>query len=165
MNDPTAELFADLPGCTPMSDDAIAVITKNSFVSGDPTGARLRVAWFVRTEGLGTAGRAWFRPAAQGPPRHAHGGAMAALLDEVMGFACWLRGHRVLAKSITIEFRRPLPLETIVTFDGSVDRVDGNRVMSRGQLLLPSGVVCAEGTGVFVVLSAERMSRMVGPAR
>src|SRR5579859_3317215 len=32
----------------------------------------------------------------QGPPGHAHGGAIAAVLDEVMGAAVWRAGHPVL---------------------------------------------------------------------
>ena len=86
---------------------------------------------------------------------------MAALLDEVMGFACWLKGHRVLAKKIEISFLRSLPLDTVVTFEGAIVAVDGRSITSAGRLVLQNGDVCAEGRGIFVEVSVERLSRML----
>lgn len=155
-------LFEQSPGWSSIDDDAIHAITKNSFVSGDASSSRIRAAYFFRDVDHAVVGRAWFGPGAEGPPRHAHGGSMAALLDEVMGFACWLKGHRVLAKKIEISFLRSLPLGTVVGFEGAIVGVDGRAVTSAGKLVLPSGEVCAEGRGVFVEVSAERLSRMLG---
>lgn len=159
MND---ALFHKEAGWSSIDDDAIRSITKNSFVSGDLTSNRIRAAYFFRDADSAVVGRAWFGPGAEGPPRHAHGGSMAALLDEVMGFACWLKGHRVLAKKIEIGFLRSLPLDTVVTFEGAVVGVDGKAITAVGKLVLPNGTVCAEGRGVFVEVSTERLSKMLG---
>lgn len=155
------DLFAKDVGWSSINDDAIHLITKNSFVSGDAQSTRIRAAYFFRDVDSAVVGRAWFGPGAEGPPRHAHGGSMAALLDEVMGFACWLKGHRVLAKKIEISFLRSLPLDTVVTFEGAIVAVDGRSITSAGKLVLPNGDVCAEGRGVFVEVSVERLSRML----
>lgn len=148
-------------GWAAIDDDAIHAITRNSFVSGDKQSPRIRAAYFFRAVDHAVVGRAWFGPGAEGPPKHAHGGSMAALLDEVMGFACWLKGHRVLAKKIEISFLRSLPLDTVVTFEGAIVAVDGKSITSAGKLVLPNGVVCAEGKGVFVEVSHERLSKML----
>ena len=86
---------------------------------------------------------------------------MAALLDEIMGFSCWLKGHPVLAKKIEIRFRRSLPLHTVVELEGLVVGVDGKNVTTRGLLRLPGGELCAEGSGLFVEVPAERLARML----
>lgn len=158
------DLFAVTPGWSPIVDEALRSITRTSFVSGDPTSDRIRVAWFVRDVDEAIVGRAFFGPGAEGPPRHAHGGAMAALLDEVMGFACWVRGHRVLAKSITVDFKRSLPLlphGTVVTFEGTIESIAQKTVTSTGRLVMQNGEVCAEGRGVYVEVSASRLAKML----
>lgn len=149
------------PGWVAVDDDAIRAITARSFVSGDPDSDRIRASYFCRQSDLAVVGRAWFGPGAEGPPRHAHGGSMAALLDEVMGFACWVRGHQVLAKKIEVGFVRSLPLDTVVTFEGAIVDVDGKNVTAQGTLCLPSGLVCAEGKGLFVAVSAARLTKML----
>ncbi|MDP2345413.1 MAG: PaaI family thioesterase [Deltaproteobacteria bacterium] len=161
VDDVNAQLRAPVEGWNNVDDDGIRRITQNSFVSGDAQSSRIRVAYFARESDLAVVGRAWFGPGAEGPPRHAHGGSMAALLDEVMGFSCWMRGQRVLAKKIEISFLRSLPLNTVVTFEGAIDVIDGKNVTTRGFLRLPSGVVCAEGTGLFVEIPAARLARMI----
>ncbi len=152
-------LRAPLPGWTPLPDFSELAAT-HSFVSGDPSGERLRVALFRRDDDGAVVGRAWFGPQAEGPPGHAHGGAMAALLDEAMGLCCWVAGHRVLAKELTVGFRRPLPLRTVVTLECAVVGIDGRAVATTGRLLLPAGDVVAEGRGTFATLPAERLARL-----
>ena len=58
---------------------------QRSFVSGKPQSGLLRVHYFERQGDDAIVGRAWFGPGAAGPPGHAHGGSIAAVLDEAMG--------------------------------------------------------------------------------
>jgi acyl-coenzyme A thioesterase PaaI-like protein len=137
-----------------------------SFVSGDPQGQRLRVAYFLRSVDNTFVGKAWYGPEAEGPPGHAHGGSTAALLDEAMGSACWAKGHRVLAAHIEIDFRRPIPLGSVVTFETTVPEVDSARtarVLPSARLWL-GDVLCASSTGIFVHLDPERMARLLNRA-
>jgi len=152
-------LRAPAPGWTALPDFSELAAT-HSFVSGDPGGDRLRVALFRRDDDGAVVGRAWFGPHAEGPPGYVHGGAMAALLDEAMGLCCWVAGHRVLAKELTVGFRRPLPLLTTVTLECPITAVDGRAVTTSGRLLLPGGEVAAEARGTFATLPAERLARL-----
>ncbi len=153
------ELRVPAPGWTPLPPLGELAAT-HSFVSGDPAGERLRVALFRRDDDGAVVGRAWFGPHAEGPPGHAHGGAMAALLDEAMGLCCWVAGHRVLAKALTVGFRRPLPLQTVVTIECTIVTAADRTLSTTGRLLLPSGDIAAAAEGTFAVLPAEKLARL-----
>ena len=127
-----------------------------SFVAGD-SGDRLQVAYFVRDADSAMVGRAWFGPLAEGPPGHAHGGAIAAVLDDVMGSSAWLAGHRAVAAKIEVDFKRPVPLGNTTTFLGLVLRAEGKRVHVRGELLLPDGTLAAASTGLFIVIDVQKL--------
>ena len=135
-----------------------------SYVSGEPDGRRLRVRYFRRASDGALTARAWFGSGSQGPPGHAHGGASAALLDEAMGFCCWLAGHRVVAAHIEIDFRRMVPLGTVTTLEAAVEHVEGRKVRPRARLLLPDGAVAAESTGIFLELAADQLELLAGQA-
>ena len=103
------------------------------FVSGEPGGDRYRVAYYRNGNGCLRA-RIWFGPATEGPPGSAHGGAMAAVLDEVLGLAAWTAGYAIVVGNLNISFRNPLPLGTIVTVETKVVSVQGRKVMVHGKI-------------------------------
>ncbi|MGE3273807.1 MAG: PaaI family thioesterase [Vicinamibacterales bacterium] len=131
-----------------------------SFVSSDPGGDRLRVAYFRIPDEDRLLARAWFGPGAEGPPRAAHGGSVAAILDEAMGGVCWMNGHHVVAARIGITFLHMVPLGTDATVEAWLDLVDGRKVTARARLLDDAGTVLAEGDGLFIVLPPGRFAEM-----
>lgn len=133
---------------------------RGSFVTGDPGADRLRVAYFRRSSDDHLVGRAWFGAGAVGPPGHAHGGSIAAVLDEAMGAAAWLAGFVVVAVNLNVDFRNMLPLGTDAVFDAWVESVDGRKVTCRGRLFGDGGDF-AEATGLFVTLPEERFRDML----
>lgn len=139
----------------------VSVGTGRSFVSGEPDGDRLRVRYFRRERDGALVGKIWFGPGAEGPPAHAHGGSMAAVLDEAMGAAAWMAGHQVLAAKLTVEFRRMLPLENEAMLEAWVERVEGRKVVTRGRLSDSAGEPYAEAEGLFIVVAAERFGDLV----
>lgn len=155
-----AQLEAAQDGWVPV-EPLESVGTGRSFVSGEPNGDRLRVRYFRRDRDGALVGNIWFGPGAEGPPGHAHGGSMAAVLDEAMGAGAWMAGYTVLAAKLTTEFRRMLPLNTEVLLEAWVDQVDGRKVRTRGRLFGPGGELYAEGEALFIVLDPERFGPMV----
>ncbi|MBW8876651.1 MAG: PaaI family thioesterase [Acidobacteria bacterium] len=135
-----------------------------SFVSGDPQGDRLRVCYFWRGGERPLVGRAWFGPGAEGPPGYAHGGSMAAVLDEAMGAAAWTAGHKVVAVQLDTSFRRMLPLGTDALLEAWVEGVEGRKVRTAGRLVGEAGEVFAEAKALFVTLDAERFGGMLEKA-
>lgn len=141
-----------------------AFLMRPNFVFGHPEAAnRLQVRYYRRDEDGALVGKAWYGPQSEGPPGHAHGGSMAALLDDLMGTSAWIKGMMVVAANIKIDFRNRLPLGSIVKFDASVNRVDGRKVFTRGAITDLSGKPYAEGEGLFIALKPEQFRNFSAP--
>jgi acyl-coenzyme A thioesterase PaaI-like protein len=130
-----------------------------SFVSTGPTGGRLRVAYFRAPADDRLVGRAWFGPETEGPPGHAHGGSIAAVLDETLGAVAWAAGHPVVVASLNVDFRQMLPLGTDATFETWIDHIEGRKVHTRGRLVAPGDLLIAEGRALCIVLGDEHMEK------
>ncbi len=113
------------------------------FVSGEPEGERFRVAYYKDRDGALVA-RVWFGPETEGPPGHAHGGAMAAVLDEVLGLAAWAAGHPIVVGNLNIHFRQLLPLLTVMQVESEIVKVEGRKVLVRGRIVDAAKTVYAE---------------------
>jgi acyl-coenzyme A thioesterase PaaI-like protein len=136
----------------------IDAFPQRSFVSGDSDGQRLRIRYYERDGAL--LARVWFGPDAEGPPGHAHGGALAAVLDEAMGYTAWLAGHPVVAARLTTDFRRMLPLGTVCTIEPEVERVEGRKVHVAARIVGPDGTVYAEASAIFVGLGPDALDAL-----
>jgi acyl-coenzyme A thioesterase PaaI-like protein len=90
-------------------------------------------------------------PIMEGPRGYAHGGALAALLDEAMGAASWLAGYQCLTVHLEYDFRRPVPLGTAFTVRAWVERGEARKVFARGEAILPDGAVAVESSGIFAL--------------
>lgn len=142
--------LAGEPGWTPC--DAPALVGDSlRFVSGDPTGKRFRVRYYRNGENALVA-RVWFGPETEGPPDHAHGGSIAAVLDEVLGLAAWAAGYAIVVGRLNIHFQKLLPLRTVVQVDSSIVSVEGRKVMVHGRIHGPGGVVYAEADCLCITL-------------
>lgn len=128
---------------------------ERNFVSGEPEGQRLRVRFWVRDGDAAFVGKVWFGPQAEGPPLCAHGGSIAAVLDDAMGRGVWVAGHMVLAGRISVEFRSRVPLGAVHLVEAVVERAEGRKVHSRGRLLDASGRELASSEGLFVRIDAS----------
>jgi acyl-coenzyme A thioesterase PaaI-like protein len=114
--------------------DAPALVGESlRFVSGDPEGNRFRVRYYRDREQQLQA-RIWFGPETEGPPGHAHGGSMAAVLDEVLGLAAWAAGHQIVVGNLNVSFRNLLPLQKVVTVASRVVSAKGRKVMVHGRI-------------------------------
>lgn len=87
----------------------------------------------------------------QGPPAHAHGGSLAAVLDEAMGAAVWLAGHSVVAANLNLDYRKPVPLGHPVTLKAWSGAKGNRSIKAHAELYLADGSVAVEAKGVFVI--------------
>jgi acyl-coenzyme A thioesterase PaaI-like protein len=155
----TAPDLSPPPGCTPFALPHLKFASESAqFLGSTPEDGRVTVRYFKAPEG-GLLGRVWFGPRAEGPPGHAHGGAIAAVLDEVMGGAAWLAGHPVMTASMSVHYRRAVPLGRVYTLRGHVKEVDGRKVHLVGELC-DDDTVYDTSTGVFIVLSKNPFKDM-----
>ena len=86
----------------------------------------------------------------QGPPGHAHGGASAAVIDEVMGAAVWRSGLKVVLANMNLNYHRPVPLDTPLRAEGWLERTEGRKAYAFGHLLLPDGKTAVSGSGLYI---------------
>ncbi len=133
---------------------------RRSFISGEPTGDRLRLAYFRRPGDPILYAKAWFGPGAEGPPDIAHGGAIFGVLDEVMGGCCWLSGLHVVAARLCTDFKHVVPLGLDTTCEGWIEEVNGRKVTARARMYDDAGAVLAESDGLFIVLEAAQFAEM-----
>jgi acyl-coenzyme A thioesterase PaaI-like protein len=140
-------------GWTPF--DAPALVGESlRFVSGDPTGKRFRVRYYRNSEGALVA-RIWFGPETEGPPGNAHGGSIAAVLDEVLGLAAWAAGHAIVVGKLNIHFQKLLPLRTVVQVDSTIVSAEGRKIMVHGRIFGPGGVVYAEADCLCITIAGR----------
>jgi len=151
--------FEPLPGWTPLTG-VLPTGAGAKFVSRDESGERLRVRYFRRDADGALVGKVWFGPLTEGPPGHAHGGAMAAVLDESMGFGAWISGHAVVAAKITVEFKQLLPLGSEVLLEAWVDSAAGKKVHMRAHLLAPDGKPYSRSEGLFIILGTQKFGEL-----
>lgn len=122
------------------------------FVCGDENPAGMRLAWHERDGGV--VSEFSLGIAYQGPPRHVHGGATAAVLDEGMGKAVWLSGMQVVLATMTVDYRKPVTLGTPLRVECVVERVEGRKAYAAGRVVLPDGTVAVEATGLYLHVPA-----------
>ncbi len=106
-------------------------------------------------DGVRVHGRAVFGAAYEGPPGCVHGGLVAAAFDEVLGFANSLSGHPGMTGTLTIRYRHPTPLRTELVFEARLDRVQGRKIFTSGELHA-GDVRCAEAEGIFIKVEREK---------
>lgn len=122
------------------------------FVSGDQTGNRFRMSYF-REDGQDLVARVWFGPVTEGPPDHAHGGSIAAVLDEVLGLAAWAAGHPIVVGNLNISFRQLLPIQTVVQVNTRLVSVSGRKIMVHGEICSLDGVVYAAAEALCIKIT------------
>ena len=138
--------------------DAPALVGETlRFVSGDRTGNRFRMSYF-RDQEQNLVARVWFGPVTEGPPDHAHGGSIAAVLDEVLGLAAWADGHKVVVGNLNVNFRQLLPIQTVVQVNTKIVSVQGRKIMVHGEVCSLDGTIYAAGECLCITLTEDQIT-------
>lgn len=117
----------------------------------------VNVKYFL-TDGGALYAKVHFGERSMGPPGHAHGGAMATVLDEAMGVACWFRMMPVVTMSLNIRYIRMLPLGTEAHLETTVKRGEDRNVHVLGRLFHPeTGVDFTVAKGVYREVDIKKM--------
>src|SRR5574341_947368 len=82
----------------------------------------------------------------QGYPGVAHGGIVAAILDEAVGRVAMIGDHNhfLMTVKMEIKYRQPVPVETPLVILGKKVRIRGRLGQATGEIRLPDGRVAAE---------------------
>jgi len=117
----------------------------------------MKVKYFL-TESGNIYAKVHFGERSMGPPGHAHGGAMAAVLDEAMGVACWFKMLPVVTMSLNLQFIRMLPLGTEAHLETTVEESEERDVHVLGRLFDPeNGFDFTVAKGVYRKVDISKM--------
>jgi acyl-coenzyme A thioesterase PaaI-like protein len=131
----------------------------NSPVAG--LGNPLAPPLHMRVEGDTIVADVVWGAAYEGPPGCCHGGHVAAAFDDVLGLAQDLSGQSGMTGTLTVRYRRPTPLHQQNRFVARIDRVEGRKIFTTGELYDPDGNVLAEGEAVFIAIDFGKMRELV----
>ena len=100
------------------------------------------------------AGRVNFSKAFEGAPGHVHGGYVAAVFDELLGFTQGFSGEPGMTGTLTLMYRNPTPLLTDLRLEATYDGMEGRKIFTSGKMFAGERL-CVEATGIFIALKDE----------
>ncbi|XP_061041988.1 acyl-coenzyme A thioesterase THEM4 isoform X2 [Eubalaena glacialis] len=67
-------------------------------------------------------------PYLQGVPGFLHGGAIATMIDATVGMCAAIPGGIVMTANLNINFKRPIPLCSVVVINSQLDKIEGRKL-------------------------------------
>jgi acyl-coenzyme A thioesterase PaaI-like protein len=124
----------------PMDDRAVAG-------PANPTA----VEFASRREGDDAVADVEFGPAFEGAPGRVHGGMVAAVFDDLVGFVLAVVGEPGFTGRLAVEYRAPVPTETMIEFRARLRERDGRKLHVDAEARLANKVLAtAEATMILV---------------
>lgn len=122
-------------------------------VSGraNPMGIAIR----VHREGGDAVARVALGAAFEGAPGRAHGGIVAAVFDDTMGFVLSMERTPAFTGRLTVTYRAPTPVEEELEFRARLRERSGRKLVVDGEALWRGDRV-AEAEGLFIAIPPER---------
>lgn len=93
----------------------------------------------------------------QGAPGLAHGGLVATVMDETLGFVLWMLGAPGVTAKLEVAYRKPVPIHRTVATHAVCTGVAGRKVYGYADMHLDEidGPLVAEASGLFVTVGEE----------
>ncbi len=88
----------------------------------------------------------------------AHGGIIAVVLDEAMGKLSKLNEERAVTAELSIEYRKPVPVDQEIAVEGWQIEEQGRNRFRAAEIRDTQGHVLASGKGRFVVVDAKHFA-------
>lgn len=96
----------------------------------------------------------------QGYPGRLHGGVVATMIDEAMGWAVYHAAKWAATARLTVRFRKPVPLDRPLRVESWVEHDRDRLIELRAEVRDRAGVLLAEGEGSFMKLDARQAREM-----
>lgn len=126
----------------------------------NPIGMKLR---FFRTDDDQVVAR--FTPTGYhvGLGKLLHGGLMAGLFDEIMGWTAHQLGAGVgVTSHLEVDYLAPAEVDREIELRCRIAERKGRRINLTARLTGADGKVCAKATGVYVMMDKDRFNKLVG---
>jgi len=112
----------------------------------------------MHPDGERMVGRVRFDEDREGAPGFVHGGAVATVLDEVLGTVPLLLGRPAVTANLNIDFRAPVLIGAEVEATAWLVRAEGRKFFVAGELR-EGETLLAEATGLFLEMPPEHYAR------
>jgi uncharacterized protein (TIGR00369 family) len=118
----------------------------------------------LQAEIYATAGRAWTEltlgPDFVGWADKAHGGILATLLDEIMGWALFEHDCWGVTAELTVRFLRPVDTSQRLRIEGEVVEATRRLYQTRGRIIGPDGAIMATAHARYVAAPEARKAEL-----
>jgi len=122
-------------------------------VSGDANPMGLDVQFF--REGDEAVSRVVLGAAFEGAPNRAHGGVVAAVFDDLMGFVLTIHESPAYTAELTVRYRRPTPVGEEIEFRARLVDRNGRRLHIDAEATDATATKIATATGLFITIPRE----------
>lgn len=92
-------------------------------------------------------------PAFEGAPGRAHGGVVAALIDELMGLALTMADTLAFTGNLSVTYRSPTPIGVVLEGRARLGPRSGRKITITAELF-DGATLLAEGQGLFIGVEA-----------
>ena len=106
----------------------------------------------VRQDGDEVVAEHVFEDRHSGAPGIAHGGAVATVVDDVLGFLLYVVRAPGVTRRLEVDYLKPVLTGVPYVVRGRVDRRDGRKIWVSCECTGPDGVVAFRSVGLFVVV-------------
>ena len=129
----------------------------NCFGCGPRNQAGLHLRGHSTEDGVG--GRFRLEMKHEGGPGIAHGGVVAAVLDDLFGFLLYRLGFPMVTARLEVDYRHPITLDVDYDADARIFSREGRKVWCTGELRDAQGMVVAEARSLFLRVGPEHFQR------
>uniref|UniRef100_A0A2K6GU60 Acyl-coenzyme A thioesterase THEM4 n=1 Tax=Propithecus coquereli TaxID=379532 RepID=A0A2K6GU60_PROCO len=89
--------------------------------------------------------------------RFLHGGAIATMIDNTVGASAMIAGGTVMTANLNINFRRPIPICSVVVINSQLDKVEGRKFfVSANVQSVDEKTLYSEATSLFIKLDPDK---------
>jgi uncharacterized protein (TIGR00369 family) len=126
--------------------------TNRCFGCGGANEAGMKQPFELDVDAHRTRGRFVLGPNYAGGAGFAHGGIIAVVLDEAMGKLSKLTGERAVTAEMSIEYRKPVPVDQEIFAEGWQEDTRERNRFRVAEIRDGHGHLLARGKGRFVVV-------------
>ncbi|MCU1600974.1 MAG: Thioesterase superfamily protein [Frankiales bacterium] len=94
-----------------------------------------------------------------GAPGIAHGGSVAALVDDLCGFSLFIIRKAAVTRKLEVEYLKPVLVGVPYDVVGKVDRIEGRKVFVSAEGTSPEGVLTFRGNALFLVVDLSHFDQ------
>ncbi|MBW3658869.1 MAG: PaaI family thioesterase [Actinobacteria bacterium] len=125
------------------------------FVSGpwNPMG----IAMDVRREGDEAVAEVDLGPAFEGAPGRSHGGIVAAVFDDVLGYMLTFLRQPGFTGELTVRYLAPTPIGQRLQFRARVTGREGRKIWTEAEATAADGSTVASATALFIAVDPGRV--------